>query len=63
VYVCVCIELLKSPSKCTDSNLFTISLYILILSYLFRLYIGDHQGESPLQDMRMTYVYCTVLYS
>jgi len=40
-----------------------VSLYVLIISYLFRLYIGDHQGESPLQVMRMTliqYVYCTL---
>lgn len=34
-----------------------VSLYIIIFSYMFRPYIVHHQGETWLQETRMTSIY------
>jgi hypothetical protein len=34
-----------------------VSLYIIIFSYMFRPYMLHHQGETCLQETRMTSIY------
>jgi hypothetical protein len=59
--IIIIIIIIRSQTKYTYCNSFTISLHIIIFCYIFRRYMGCHQAEAQLQVCMWHTLVCVLI--